>query len=227
MEFILYEEDEIFIDTCKKCIFKVMSNFNVNYRVSVIKKYEDMERLNKNRIFIINGDINDKEGIDIAYKVRNKGDWINPVIVIKDEKEYLEHILLLDIVSKENIRELEEDIMMSLDILMAKPLLSYCFRGESYLIPYDEIYYIEKKLNDNISLIVTKNGEYEIPKSISKLEKELDINYFCKSHQSCLVNYKNIRLIDYENNWISFDGAETNLLSRNFRKKLKERVSMA
>jgi len=67
MEFILYEEDEIFIDTCKKCIFKVMSNFNVNYRVSVIKKYEDMERLNKNRIFIINDKKIQEENIEDIF----------------------------------------------------------------------------------------------------------------------------------------------------------------
>lgn len=227
MEFILYEEDNIFIDRCKEEIFKVMSKFNINYRVYVIRRYEDIDDINNNKIFIINGEINNKEGMNIAYKIRNKGDWINPIIVINEKKEYIEHILLLDMLSKSDIDRMDNDIMICLDILMAKPMLSYYFKGESYLIPYEEIYYIEKKLNDNISLIVTKNGKYEIPKSISKLEKELGVDYFCKSHQSCLVNYKNIRLIDYENNCISFGGVETNLLSRSFRKILKERVSMA
>ena len=98
-------------------------------------------------------------------------------------------------------------------------------KGELFYIPYKDILYIEKSLNDNTSNIVTKSHIYNIRKTIKELEVELSNTIdFIKTHRSCIVNLKNVKHIDFDNNIIKFANKEINLISRTHKKALKERL---
>ena len=72
---------------------------------------------------------------------------------------------------------------------------------------------------------MTKNNVYTIRKTIKELEKDLakEIHFF-KTHRSCIVNLKNIKYIDFENNTITFVNKTIDLLSRQNKRALKERM---
>ena len=110
---------------------------------------------------------------------------------------------------------------------MSKKSLCYTSKGDLYYIPYHDILYIEKSLNDNNCNVVTINNVYNIRKTIIDLEDKLsdDIN-FIKTHRSCIINLKNIKYIDFENNIIAFANKEIYLLARAHKKKLKERMKV-
>ena len=84
--------------------------------------------------------------------------------------------------------------------------------------------YIEKRINDNFSNIVTENKTYKIRSTIQNLEHDLNEgNGFIKTHRSYIVNSKNIRNINFEDGEIKFSNNQVALLSRNNKKKLREK----
>ena len=133
---------------------------------------------------------------------------------------------MLDFISKrEDLKKsLYDALIIALKINSSKECFCFTIKSEIYQIPYDDILYIEKSLNNNSSILVTTKNKYVFRKTISKLEKELN-NDFVKTHRSCIVNTKNITKIDFENNLIYFNDKYINLLSRNNKKILKEKVN--
>ncbi len=100
---------------------------------------------------------------------------------------------------------------------------SFIFNNIFYQISYDDILYFEKNLNDNYTTIITKNSSYKIKKSITKLSEEFrDNSFFFKTHQSCIINLKNVKKVDFTQNIIYFINCKITLLSREKKKSLKE-----
>ena len=175
-----------------------------------------------------------KNGLELARNIRQAGDWTSPIIIVTSHEEfktvgYTAKILMLNFITKND--NLEQDLLetleVALEINLANKSLSYTNKGELYHIPYHDILYIEKSLNDNMCNVVTKNNTYSIRKTIIDLEKKLsDDIHFIKTHRSCIVNLKNIIHIDFENNIIAFINKEIDLLSKTHKKDLKERMKV-
>lgn len=239
MNFIIYEDEKEYSERYKNVIYKLLGPTTLNYKIIEINEYneENKERLNKiegNKVYILDIEVNGKNGLDLARKIRKIGDWISPIIIVTSHEEfknvgYTGKILMLNFISKNQGLEkyLYESLEVALEINMANKSLCYTNKGELYHIPYQDILYIEKSLNDNICNIVTRNSTYNIRKTIIDLEKQLsdDIN-FVKTHRSCIVNIKNIKYVDFEQNKITFINKEIDLLSRAHKKNLKERMRL-
>ncbi len=100
---------------------------------------------------------------------------------------------------------------------------NFIFNNVYYQISHNDILYFEKSLNNNFTTIITKTSSYKIKKSITKITNEFkNSNVFFKTHQSCIVNLKNIKKVDFTNNIIYFTNCKINLLSRDKKKELKE-----
>lgn len=237
MNFIIYEDDNMYIEKYKNIIHKLLGTTDLNYKITEIKEYNEkskeiIEKTEGNKIYILDIEVAGKNGLDLARKIRKQGDWTSPVIIVTSHEEfknvgYTAKILMLNFISKSNglNEQLTETLKVALEINLANKSLCYTNRGEVYRISYQDILYIEKSLNDNICNIITKNENYSIRKTIIELEKILsdDIG-FVKTHRSCIVNVRNITSIDFENNIIYFKDQMTNLISRSQKKKLKERM---
>lgn len=237
MNFIIYEDDNMYIEKYKNIIYKLLGTTDLNYKITEIKEYNEkskeiIEKTEGNKIYILDIEVAGKNGLDLARKIRKQGDWTSPVIIVTSHEEfknvgYTAKILMLNFISKSNDlnEQLTETLKVALEINLANKSLCYTNRGEVYRISYKDILYIEKSLNDNICNIITKNENYSIRKTIIELEKILsdDIG-FVKTHRSCIVNVRNITYIDFENNIIYFKDQMTNLISRSQKKKLKERM---
>lgn len=234
MQFIIYEDDKKFIERYQSVILKLMGSSNLNYLITVIDHFDHqqqkiLEKLEGSKIYILDIEVPGKTGIDLAREIRKKGDWTSPIIVVTSHEEFLTvgytaKILMLDFISKNSDikSQLYDTLTVALDII--SPQQNFCFfaKGEMYQIPYQDILYIEKNINDNTSTIVTITHQYSIRKTIQAIEKELSTGPFLKTHRSFLVNLKNIKHVDFEKGTITFCNQKTALLSRSNKRHLKD-----
>lgn len=237
MNFIIYEDENKYIEKYKKIISRLLGTIDLNYKITEIKEYNEsskeiIDSTEGGKIYILDIEVAGKNGLDLARKIRKSGDWVSPIIIVTSHEEfktvgYTAKILMLNFISKceELESQLIETLKVALEINLSNKSLCYTNRGETYRIPYKDILYIEKRLNDNICNIITKNNKYFIRKTIIELEKILsDDIAFIKTHRSCIVNIRNITTVDFEKNIIFFKNNKTNLISRTHKRKLKERM---
>lgn len=237
VNFVLYEDAKAMREKYKKVIFKLIGNNNNNYKIIEIDKYdlETEEKLNSidgNKIYLLDVEVPGKSGLDLARQIRNSGDWSSQIIVITSHEQYsnigyTSKLLMLDFISKYSDidKELREALEVALGIFNTQKSLSFSLNGELYQIPYSQILYIEKSLNNNNCKIITSDGEYFARDTIQHLEKALaNDQRFMKTHRSCIVNLNNVTSVDLVNNTIFFPNKQTELLARNKKKELKERL---
>ena len=237
MNFIIYEDEKDYAKRYKNAIHKLLVATNLKYKIVEINEYnktteEELEKIEGNKSYILDIEVPGKNGLELARNIRKKGDWTSPIIIVTSHEEfktvgYTGKILMLNFISKaDNLeKQLIDSLETALEINMANKSLCYSNKGELFYIPYQDILYIEKSLNDNTSNIITKSHIYNIRKTIKELEEELSNTIdFIKTHRSCIVNLKNIKHIDFENNIIKFANKEINLISSAHKKALKERL---
>ena len=93
MNFIIYENDTKYINTYRQAITKLMGSNNLNYKIYLFKQYnqETRQKLNKiegNKIYLLAIKVDGKNGLELAKKIRSKGDWRSPIIIITNYEEY-------------------------------------------------------------------------------------------------------------------------------------------
>ena len=237
MNFIIYEDENKFVDVYKRIIMKLMGHNNLNYNIiesNCFAAYEkqELKNLENNKIYILDIEVPGKTGIELAREIRKAGDWTSPIIIITNHEEFqnvgfTKKILMLDFISKTSDIEqnLYDALLIALEINSGKKTFCFQKQGELFQIPYQDILYIEKTINDNSANIVTKNDVYLIRDTIQNLEKQFsDSEFFFKSHRSYLVNLKNIRHVNFDDGEIDFPNEGKALLSRSNKKKLKEKM---
>lgn len=238
INFIIYEDNKITRKLYKDIIRKFMGIKNYNYHIYEFSKYskELGIKINKEiigkKIYLLDIEVPGMSGLELARKIRSKGDWTSQIIVITTYEEYknlgfTNRLLMLDFISKYgNINEnLKLSLKVALSILNRQATLSFKYNSEIFQILYSDIYFIEKNLNNNDSTIITKNNHYIIKCSINKLMETLSNDpRFFKSHRSCIININNVISFDIDNNIIKFKNAETNLVARDKKKKLKDKI---
>lgn len=236
MNFILYEDEEVFVNIYEEVINKLMLNHRIDYKIHKINSYDDttinnINSIKGNKVFILDVEVPGKNGIDLARKIRKSGDWISPIIVVTSHEEFkvvgfTGKILMLDFISKnkELSNNLLSALLVSLEINSSKPSYNFSYKGDYFSLPYDDIIYFEKSFKDNSSIVVCENDDYVVRKTISEIEEELKNTNFFKTHRSCIVNLNKIKRINYDDGIIYFNNEEIDLLSRNNKKILKEKM---
>ena len=240
INFIIYE-DKKWQDHYKKAILNVIGNKQDKYQILVIDKYSKeakrkIDSLIGKNIFLLDMEVPGKSGLDLAREIRNTGDWHSQIIMVTSyecfkEEGFSSRVLMLDFISKnENPEEsIRSAIVLALRIHSRYKSFNFVYNNELYQIPYDDILYFEKDLNNNYTKIITKNRfiePYKVKQSIKNIETELlTIPYFFKTHQSYIVNIKNILKVDFNENKIYFTKHQVALLSRNNKKELKDKMT--
>lgn len=237
INFIIYEDNKEWQEHYRKAILNVIGQKEDKYKILIFDKYtkeakRKIESLIGKNIFLLDMEVPGKSGLDLAREIRNTGDWTSQMIMITShncfkEKGFTSKVLMLDFIDKSE--ELEENIrsaiVVALRIHSHYKSFNFMYDNELYQIPYQDILYFEKELNNNYTSIFTKTDKYKIKQSIKNLECELTTAYcFFKTHQSCIVNLQNITHVDFPSNTITFPNHEIHLLARNKKKKLKEKM---
>ena len=237
INFVLYEDGKEMRERYKKIILKLIGPNNNNFKIIEIDKYNQeaekkLSNIVGNKIYLLDVEVPGKSGLDLARKIRNDRDWDSQIIVITSHEQYsnigyTSKLLMLDFISKySNIeKELTETLGVAVGIFTKQKSITFTLNGELYKIPYNQILYIEKSLNNNNCKIVTNDGEYFTRDTIQHLEEILSNDQrFMKTHRSCIVNLSNVSSIDLANNIIFFPNKQIDLIARNKKRELKERL---
>ena len=97
MNFIIYEDEVRFRDIYKKVIMKLMGHNNFYYNIIEFKSFNDklhqeLQKIENNKIYILDIEVEGKTGIELAREIRKLGDDIwacykdGVVTVIKTEQ---------------------------------------------------------------------------------------------------------------------------------------------
>lgn len=234
INFIIYEDEKKFREKYISTILKLMGGLKVAYKIIELEKYDNsiltkIKRTTGKNIYILDIEVPGKSGLDLARDIRNNGDWLSPIIVITTHEQlknaaYTSKILMLDFISKfYNCEEdLKDTLKIALEIINNQESLNFQYNGELVQIPYNDILYIEKNVDDLYSSVVTERNRIKIKKSLSTIEEELSKdNRFLRTHRSCIVNINKITKVELRACIIHFGAIETPLLSRDKKNILK------
>lgn len=236
--FIIYDHDYMRRETYIKIIKKFLYTNSDHYEIYEFDKYnsdvqEQIRKIEGPRIYLINVDVPGLSGLDLARRIRMKGDFISPIILLteKDKSKLadnLQNILFLDLI------ELNDNIIKPLLISLKdayRIVTRYCVYtfsvfDEVYRIPYNDIYYIKKNLNDDSVTIYTKDDSYLNYITVKGIEQSLEKDpRFFKAHRSCIINLYNVSTYDRKSNIVVFNnGMHTDLVSRHNKSILAEKL---
>ena len=237
VNFVIYEDEKKFREMYISIILKFIGNSKIAYKITEIDKYkkESIDKIKKSigkKIYILDIEVPGKSGLDLAREIRNSGDWLSPIIIITTHDHlktsaFTSRMLMLDFISKfYNCQEnLKETIKTAYDIVSSHASLNFQYNGELVQIPYKDILYIEKNVDDCYSTVITRTGQIRIKQTIGNIESELtkDPRFF-RSHRSCVVNLDNITSVKLRDCIINFGKVSTTLLSRDKKRELKIRL---
>lgn len=237
INFIIYEDNKKWQELYKNSILKIIGCTNIKYNFLTFNQYDEniktqIKNLVGQKIYLVDIKVPGKSGIDFAREIRSLGDWQSPIIAITSHTEYKNNgftskTLMLDFIIKDKhvLKQINENIKYILNYIEKQSSFNFTYKNEFYQIPFEDIYYFEKDLNNNNTKVITKRKTYIIRKSITQLTNDLKINnHFFKSHQSFIINLKNIEQVDFNNNLIYLKNQKTCLLSRNKKTALKKRL---
>ncbi len=238
INFIIYEDKKEWQEKYHNIILKIIGKKKDKYHIIRIDKYTPdvklkLQNLVGKKIYLLDLEVPGKTGLDLAREIRKANDWISPIIIITQydkfkNEGFTSKVLMLDFLTKDNNLEkkLFETLKIAYHIAIHNKSYNFTYNNEFYQIPLDDILYFEKDLNQNYTNIITKNTMFKIKQSISHIEQELiNIPEFYKTHRSCIVNLNNITKISWKCNTIYFKDQQINLISRDKKKSLKDKLT--
>ena len=233
INFIICEDNKEAREMYEKIISKIAMPHDFNYKVHSYEKYNtELKRTIEDKkdvkIYVLDLELPLKSGIEIAKQIR-KSDWESVIIILTSHDELelrvlKEKLLILDFISKfENYeKRLTETVNMVLDNMKNKKVISFKSNKELHHIKLDNILYIYRDSIEEKTSIVTKDKEYKIRDSLSKIMDNLDERFY-QTHRACYVNKDKISTVDFKNSIIYFENKKTtDYLSRNYKKGLRE-----
>lgn len=236
INYILIDDDDFFNTKVKNVIDKIMFNNDIEYKINIFKspskKLDSIIDDQTNKIYILDIDIENQNGLQIARKIR-QNDWESPIIILTNYDLNLATILrdcylILDLIYKyedDMINKLTEDIKRSIKLKSIKNTIILKENNTIYRIFTKDILYITKDTSTRKCQIVTLNNIYYTNQTLTKLLDQLK-NDFIMSHRACIVNINRVNAIDTKNNIITFDnGNRIDLISRKYKKNIVEKLN--
>ncbi len=236
VNFVIYEKDkelkELYVRIIKKFFYTKRENYKIYECDQYCSKYSKNDTpIGGSKIYLLDLDIADYDMCDFARSLRQDGDFISPIILLtqnnrKNLIDNLHNILYLDflIIDENIVVSLLRSLKEAYRLVTRYDVYTFSAFDEIYRLLYDDIYLIEKNLNDDSVTIYTKDDSYLHFISIKGAENMLSADpRFFKTHRSCILNIYNVLSYDRKNNIVTFNnGLTTNLVSKSRRAKLAE-----
>lgn len=235
LNFIICEDNSYVRKIYEDIISKITMPYDFTYNIYSFSKYDSKLKNIINtpsdlNIYLLDLELPGKSGIEIAREIR-KIDWDSIIIVLTSHDElelrlFKEKLLILDFISKFEDYEsrLTETIKMVIEKSNIKNSISFKSNKELHHVKIDNILYVSRDTYQEKTKLVTTDNEYYIRDSLLKVVEKLDTRFY-KTHRACFVNIERIHHIDFKENIIYFENDKsTDLLSRNCKKGLKERL---
>ena len=232
IKFIIYDESKENKELIYDEIDKEMMRYDIEYQKYYYCEFDKLLKEDKNnnlfKIYILNQTNISKSGLTVAKYIREKqDDWKSIIIFISNRNEYKLNIItkrlyILDYILIDKIKdELEKLIRISIKNYDSRPKeLKYKYKYVNYNIQLKDIIYIEKEQDSKRCIIHTKNEEYYIQSTLSKLISNLD-DRFIKSSKSYIINIEEVSSYNIKENIITLSNKKQIFeISRNIKKEL-------
>lgn len=233
IEFILCDDNKYVRELNEATIAKIAMPHDFNYTVHSFDKYsiklKNLINTPSNlKIYILDLELPNKSGIDIAREIRNV-DWDSIIIILTSHEELelsllKQKLLIFDFISKfDNYEErLSDAINMIIDKFNTKKIISFKCNREICHVKVSNILYVYKDSESDKTTIVTRTEKYPVRDSLSNMVSKLGPD-FIQTHRACYVNLKKIESIDFKNSIIYLvNDTSIDYLSRNYKKGLRE-----
>lgn len=231
INFIIVDDNKSQRKIISNTVLKSMMRNKLEFNIYEFDDYNDkLENYLKNgstdTVYILDLELPNGDGIDIARKIRNKYEnWISPIIIITVHTSlyyevYKQRLQILDFIGKcENVeKNLFENIDICLKMLNKEKTYRYTYKGTDYTINLNNIDYIQREGRQ--VKIVTNNDSYYQNTSINEIKNKLP-EYFVVSSKGILINIKNVEKIDWNLLKVFFkDKNEGYLVSKSHRKEI-------
>jgi DNA-binding LytR/AlgR family response regulator len=229
LDVIIYEEDEVSIKKNKRIINKTLTGV---YTTRVFKKC-DSELISlidegNRKLYIINMETENNYGLKLATRIRKK--HFDDIIILTAkcgmyyDLAFNNRLMALDYICKCNDydKRLFQTISEVNKIVYSGMIFTFKYNRVVYRIPFKDINYIEKETNIKRCIIHTVNGKYYIVNSLDYLLNELR-NGFLRTHQSCIINVNNIKMLDCTSGEVIFINNDyTSLLTEKAKREIKK-----
>lgn len=232
INFILCDDNKFVRELNEKLISRIAMPYDFNYVVHSFDKYSiKLKNLINTpsdiKIYILDLELPNKSGIDIAREIR-KVDWDSIIIILTshDEMELSvlkQKLLIFDFISKfeDYEKRIEETVKMVVNKVNARKIVSFKCNKEIHHVKLDNIIYIYRDNATDKTTIITTDNEYSIRDSLSSIVSKLDSRFY-QSHRACYINMDKIESVDFKNSIVYFtNDTSTDYLSRNYKKGLR------
>lgn len=200
MKIIIVENDENWIKRTIKDINKVLITENINEKISYFTKYnkelKDIIYDNSKKIYILDIELGDTSGYDIAREIRDcANDWESIIIIssIYNQKENVisARLSVLTYISKliNFDQNMKESIKLAIKILSKNNFFEFKESGIKYKIAINNIIYIKKEKYSKYCTIKTTDNSYRVRDTILNLKDKTKLTQIKKD---LLINKKHV-----------------------------------
>lgn len=232
INFIICDDEIAITEMVKNIITKVVFKTSLDYKIHIFNSY-NKEFYNiidsdlPNKIYVLDIEVKDKSGLEIAKYIREK-DWDSVILILTAHYEleslaYKSRILLFDFISKFDLfdKKIDESILACINKVLSQTKLTIKINHTIHKLEYKDILYLTYDSFKRKTIIKTLNKTYEVTETLSSIYKKLKGN-FIYTHRACIVNMDNVIKIDAKNKLIKFKNDNSiNLLSRTYLKDVK------
>lgn len=228
INFIVCDDKKEILNSVSHIIDRVMMHSDFGYKKFMFESYNKdfMNIIDEkyNKIYILDIEVLDKSGIDIARRIRrNDNNSILIFLTSHIEEGYTVlkgNFLCLSYISKlDNYKvNLEHTLKKAVSIIGEKNYLKISDGRSFVTISEEDILYIARDSVDRKLNVVTTKTNIKIKSSLSDIESKTKLH---RIHKSSLVNLNRVVSIDYVNKNIIFDnGTNSNLVSKKYKVEL-------
>ena len=218
INFIVCEDNDMVLNKNINTINNIMFSNNIEYKIYSFKNYnEDLQNIIDNnfdnKIFILDIELEDCSGIDIARKIR-KNDWNSLIIFSTAHFElfpqvFSDKLMIFDYISKFDSYEshLKETLEKCINILNHNDSLSFKCGSEYNNIKLNTVLYLMFDKYTRKTIIKTINNKFYINDTLSSFESNLNKD-FKRINRSCIINMLNVKNVNYKEKRIEFNNGE-------------------
>ena len=204
MKIVIVENDEAWLKRTIKNVNKTLNTENIKEQVLHFSKYtkelRDIIYDNSKKIYILDIELGEYSGYDIAREIRDcANDWDSIIIIssIYNQKENIisDRFSVLTYISKliDFDINMRESIKLAIKILYKNNLLEFKESGIKNKIAIDNIIYIQKEKYSKYCTIKTTDSFFRVRDTISNLKEQTKLLQIKKD---LLVNNRYISNIE-------------------------------
>ena len=234
MYFIVVDNDKLILKSIQEKINKIMMKNKIDYKILCFNDYNEIFYNTFNipniKIYILDIEVRDTNGIDIARKIRNHSTEDYIIFISAYEKKYKNPIFNATIryyafINKNNINKLTLTIKNLIQEIDKNNILSYYHKGYYYKIKTNMILYIQTNKNKKTIIKTDDLYERECPLNLEQLQHILGDN-FIKTNRFYLINKQRTLIYSFKEKNITFDNNTTleKCISRSFKKEKFEQL---